>query len=106
MQMRAWPVIAGSLVAVAVATSATAAGPYRISDVGPDALAIQDLGSKTEVADHVVRVWETRLFEQPQSGAAAFDEQRTLREFDCERHAVRTKDVVAYRAGRPVSQAA
>lgn len=103
--MRAWAVIAGSLMAATVATGAMAAGPFRIADVGPDALAVQDLGSKTEVSEHVVQVWETQLFEQPRAGAAAFDEQKTLREFDCEKHAVRTKDVVAYRAGRPVSQA-
>lgn len=102
--MRRWSMVAVALVGAAFATEALAAGPFRIADVGPDAVAIQDLGSKTVVSDNVVQVWETSLFEQPQSGAATYDEKRTLREFDCEKHAVRTKDVVAYRSGRPVSQ--
>lgn len=104
-------------------SSALAAGPYRISDVEDDGLAVQDLSSKVEVSDHVVQVWETQLYGQtqvartqvaqtqiarprvvqPQVVQARFDERRTLSEFDCEHRAVRTKDVVSYRAGQVVS---
>src|SRR5579864_3934469 len=101
--MRRWSMVAAALVAAAFATDALAAGPFRIADVSQDAVAIQDLGSKILVSGNVVQVQETSLYEQPQSG---YDERRTLREFDCEKRAVRTKVVVAYRAGRPVAQAA
>lgn len=89
-------------------TGALAAGPYRISDIEDDGLAVQDLSSKVEVSDHVVQVWETQLYgqtqvAQPQVAKARFDERRTLREFDCEHRAVRTKDVVSYRSGQVVS---
>jgi len=106
--------LAACVAAVCVLpTSALAAGPYRISDVDDDGLAVQDLSSKVEVSDHVVQVWETQLYGQTQVARtqvasahvvkARFDERRTLREFDCEHRAVRTKDVVSYRAGQVVS---
>lgn len=100
---------AGALLACALValgpTAALAAGPYRIADVDDDAVAVQDLGSKVEVATDVVQVWETQLYGQTQSGlqAAAFDERRTLSEFDCAHRAVRTKDVVSYRGGQVVA---
>lgn len=93
-------------IAAAFATGAMAAGPYRIADVDQNAVAIQDLGSKVSVSDDVVQVWEVRLFDQAQSGPTTFDEKRTLREFDCAKHAMRTKDVVYYRSGQTVSRAA
>jgi hypothetical protein len=111
--------LAACVAAVCVVpTGALAAGPYRISDVEDDGLAVQDLSSKVEVSDHVVQVWETQLYGQTQVARtqaakaqvakaqvtkASFDERRTLREFDCEHRAVRTKDVVSYRAGQVVS---
>lgn len=109
--MRKRSAFAGAFAACVFAASivpagALAAGPYRISDVEDDAVAIQDLGTKVEVSDHVVQVWETQLYSQAQSAPAAFDERRTLREFDCERRAVRTKDVVSYRGGQVVASQA
>jgi len=107
--MRKRSAVVGALAAAfatAFATAALAAGPYRIADVDQNAVAIQDLGSKVSVSDDVVQVWEVRLFDQAQSGPATFDEKRTLREFDCAKHAMRTKDVVYYRSGHTVSRAA
>lgn len=97
--------LAAALISATFATNALAAGPYRISDVDQNAVAIQDLGSKA-VSGDVVQVWEVRLYDQAQAGPAAFDEQRTLREFDCEKHAMRTKDVVYYRSGQVASRGA
>jgi len=114
--MRKWTAFAGAFAACVVAvgllpTRADAAGPYRISDVEDDAVSIQDLSTKVAVADHVIQLWETQLYGQTQPGEArtrktAFDEQRTLREFDCERRAVRTRDVVTYRDGQVVASQA
>lgn len=95
--------LAACVAAGVLPARALAAGPYRISDVDDDAVAIQDLGSKVEVAADVVQVWETRLYTQTQAAAAAYDERRTLREFDCAHRAVRTKDVVSYRGGQVVA---
>lgn len=102
--MRIGSAVAGAFIAAVFATGAMAAGPYRIADVDQDAVAIQDLGSKVSVSDNVIQVWEVRLFDQAQAGPATFDEKRTLREFDCEKRAVRTKDVVYYRSGQTVSR--
>lgn len=109
--MRKRSAFAAALVACAFAMSALpnaalAAGPYRISDVEDDAVAVQDLGTKVEVADNVVQVWETQLYNQTQAAPASYDERRTLREFDCEHRAVRTKDVVSYRGGQVVASQA
>ena len=54
----------------------------------------------------MVQVWETQLYNQTQAAPASFDERRTLREFDCEHRAVRTKDVVSYRGGQVVANQA
>ncbi|HKR89999.1 MAG TPA: surface-adhesin E family protein [Phenylobacterium sp.] len=106
--MRKRSAFAGALAACVVAASvlpaaALAAGPYRISDVEDDAVAIQDLGTKVEVSAGVVQVWETQLYNQTQAAPAAYDERRTLREFDCAHRAVRTRDVVSYRGGQVVA---